>query len=856
MNRNIKRMNIFLVLAIVMTSVFTFGVPSIVSAEGNGTWESPYTVAQGISNQGKNGTVVGYIVGEPIADKKVNFSNFAGDTAIAIADSPNETNTNNMLYIKVNAAYRANFGLNTNPGIIKKYVSISGKLTPYFKPHPGLDTVSRMEFADGTIPNPDPNPSPGIKISAIQGTAHKSPMVGKDVTGVQGIVTGIFTDNWNNGFFIQDINPDNDESTSEGIFIDRKKFNTSAYVNIGDLVSVDGVVAEDKFETVFDNTLTVTQIKARKVSILSSGNNLPSPVIIGKNGKIAPDLFHNGNWNEFDPITKALDFYESFEGMLVEVEAPLVVGVREDYGEIVVLPDLGEYSKDRFTNNKGVLAVEGQFNPQRILISDNIKTITNNKRFIDPNYKIKTGDTFDGSIVGVMSYDFGNYKLYNTKSLPKLIDGGTRSEITWIEPEEDKLTLVTYNIENFSAKSTDRLDRLAIDIIEGLKSPDIIGLVEVQDNDGEGKSAGTDATGTLKAIIKAIKDNGGPEYGYVNINPVNNQDGGAPNANIRCPIIYRKDRVSLVEGKPQGNATTAVGLEGQGKDVRLTLNPGRIEPTNPAFISSRKPMIAEFIFKGEKVFVINNHFNSKRGDTPLFGDTQPQILGSEDKRVEQAKAVNRFVKEILSRDPDANVVIVGDLNDYQFSKPLKAVEGNEMINTINLLPLGERHTYIYEGNSQVLDHILVTKNLEDKVDVDIVNMNSEFVISDGRISDHDPVIVQIDFNKEIVLEDKLIIEKPIIDGFKLGENSEITITVKNGTLDNQDITLILALFEKNENRIVSLNILEKNIKGNSVDTLTTSLNIPESGSYIVKYFVWDNVRNMKPLTSPEVIIVE
>jgi hypothetical protein len=80
--------------------------------------------------------------------------------------------------------------------------------------------------------------------------------------------------------------------------------------------------------------------------------------------------------------------------------------------------------------------------------------------------------------------------------------------------------------------------------------------------------------------------------------------------------------------------------------------------------------------------------------------------------------------------------------------------------------------------------------------------------------------------------------------------------VKNGTLDNQDVTLILGLFEKNENRIVSLNILEKNIRANSIDTLTTNLNIPESGSYIVKYFVWDSIINMKPLTSPEVITVE
>ncbi len=56
---------------------------------------------------------------------------------------------------------------------------------------------------------------------------------------------------------------------------------------------------------------------------------------------------------------------------------------------------------------------------------------------------------------------------------------------------------------------------------------------------------------------------------------------------------------------------------------QLLYSPGRIDPTNPAFTSSRKPLAGEFEFRGETFFVIGNHFNSKGGDDPLFGRFQP-----------------------------------------------------------------------------------------------------------------------------------------------------------------------------------------------------------------------------------------
>ena len=189
-----------------------------------------------------------------------------------------------------------------------------------------------------------------------------------------------------------------------------------------------------------------------------------------------------------------------------------------------------------------------------------------------------------------------------------------------------------------------------------------------------------------------------------------------------------------------GSATTAVGYE----NGKLTLNPGRIDPTNSAFNSSRKPLAAQFDFKGESVIVIANHWNSKSGDTPLFGSIQPPKYDSEVQRHKIATIVHDFVQDIKTKNPEANVVSLGDFNDYQFSESLKIHEGNLMTNMINKVEAKDRYTYLYQGNSQVLDHILVSNNLVANTKIDILHINADFTDMAGRASDHDPVMVQID----------------------------------------------------------------------------------------------------------------
>ncbi|MFB7640706.1 endonuclease [Peribacillus butanolivorans] len=558
-----------------------------------------------------------------------------------------------------------------------------------------------------------------VRIHDIQGAGHTSPYLNQNVTDIEGIVVSTID---NNNFFIQDQKPDNDINTSEGILV----YKSANGVKIGDVVKVSGTVKEYVMEGYSEKATTdlpVTEISASAITVEKNGQTLPDPIVIGKDRTPPTGKIDSDGLTVFNPEVDGIDFYESLEGMLVQLDSPKVVAPQE-YGEVVVIPKNMETS----TSAGGVKFTETDTHPERIHL-----------KFDNDKYVAKTGDSFNGSITGVVSYGYSNFKVLTSKDkLPELQDGGTKREVTSIEPDAKKLTVASYNVENFSTKTdNEKLTKLAKAIVQNLKMPDIIGLTEMQDNDGEADSGTTDATESFKKLVAKIQAEGGPEYLFTDIAPEDKQDGGAPGGNIRVGFLYKKGTVSLTEGT-KGKATESVGFN----DGKLTLNPGRIDPTNAAFASSRKPLAAQFEFNGESVIVVANHFNSKGGDQPLFGKNQPPELKSEVQRLKIASIVNSFVKDIKSKDANANVVLLGDFNDFEFSKTLTALKGSELTNMVEKVPFEERYSYTYQGNSQVLDHILVSNNIAAETKVNIVHINSSFTEADGRASDHDPVLIQ------------------------------------------------------------------------------------------------------------------
>ncbi|MDJ0330457.1 DUF6359 domain-containing protein [Planococcus sp. S3-L1] len=568
-----------------------------------------------------------------------------------------------------------------------------------------------------------------LKIRDIQGTNHYSDYQGVVVNEIVGVVTHVYN---SANFVIQDINPDDDVTTSEALMVNK----ASNGLQLGDLVTITGTVEEhfqEGYSDAKDNDLPITRIRATDATKTATAA-LPEPIIIGKDVQPPSEIIDNDGLTSFDPTEDGVDFWESLELMRLAVPNAQVVGP-QNYGEVVVVAENSPNTD--FHKQGGILISENDYNPERITVD-----------FNNENYVAKAGDSFTGNIIGVMGFGFGNYKLWATENdLPTLKDGGTKPEQTWIAKQKDELTVAAYNVENFSADpshtSDTKAQRIAESFVNDLNSPDIIVMVEVQDNDGPVASGNSDATLSYERLIQDIKTAGGPTYAWTDIAPEYNKDGGQPGGNIRVGYLYNPERVTLSEGT-KGTATQ----DNSWVDGELALNPGRVQPI--AMPNTRKPIAAQFDFQGEQVVVIGAHLNSKGGDQPLFGKNQPPVLGSVAERIELATAINGFIADGLKQNPDLNVIVAGDMNDFEFTPALAALKGDILTNKVEDVPVEDRFSYYYQGNSQVLDHLLVTNNLAQRTELDMVHINAMFMEQQGRASDHDPLLAQIAFEKPSV----------------------------------------------------------------------------------------------------------
>jgi predicted extracellular nuclease len=323
------------------------------------------------------------------------------------------------------------------------------------------------------------------------------------------------------------------------------------------------------------------------------------------------------------------------------------------------------------------------------------------------------------------------------------------AETTSLAATDDELTVASFNVYNLDPSDTaEKFSTLASQIVNNLGAPDIIGMQEIQDNTGSTNDGTVDASLTWSTLITAVQNAGGPTYEYRDIAPENNQDGGAPGANIRVGFLFNPNRVTLAE-RGVATATTATTPTTGTTGIELTFSPGRVNPTHPAVAASRKSLAAEFTFNEHKLFIVVNHFNSKSGDAPVFGNIQPPVFVSEVERQGIAQITNDFVDSILALDPDANVIVLGDLNDFHFSQAVSdTLTADVLTNLMYTVPITDRYTYIFEGNAQVLDHVLVSDHLISSAapEFDVVHVNAEFVdnifSSSRRASDHDPVLAR------------------------------------------------------------------------------------------------------------------
>jgi len=585
----------------------------------------------------------------------------------------------------------------------------------------GNITITRGD-ALGTITNDDPI---ALSIGQIQGEGHRSAYTGQTVA-----TTGIVTAVDSNGFYLQAAEGDGNARTSDAIFV----FTSGAPgVLVGDAASVRGTVTEYAGSA---KGLTLTEITAPQVTVTSHDNALPAATLIGAGGVLPPSqVIDDDRLTSFDPAHDGIDFWESLEGMRVTLDTPQAVSNTTSFGETDVVVSHGQGATG--VNDRGGITIAPNadgtidYNPEKIQIDDDSGVFAG----FSPNYTI--GDQLS-SVTGVVNYAFDNYEVIVTEAVSLTKDVALEKEVTALQGDANHLSLATYNVENLDV-SDQKFDILASNIVYNLRAPDIVALQEVQDADGAGGGADLSGTVTAQGLIDAIYAQSGLRYGYVEIAPTTaNTTGGEPGGNIRNGYLYNLDRVDYVEGSAE-------------------------LITGDAYNNSRKPLAAQFQFNGQTVTTINVHFTSRGGSDPLWGANQPATDAGDAQRTAQAAGVKEYVNAHLADNPDLNVAILGDWNGFYFEEAQTQLtdpaKGGVFTNLNTLLPSEERYSYLFNGNAQQIDNILVTGGLLGDAQYDSVHLNSQF--GGDRPTDHDPQLSLLYLNAaptELVLSHASVTE--------------------------------------------------------------------------------------------------
>ena len=585
------------------------------------------------------------------------------------------------------------------------------------------------------------NPSIGI----IQSPAHISPYTDMKFENLEAIVTQIDSE----GFYVQSLVPDDFCETSEGIFVYCQKGST---LKPGNIVSLDGIIKEhiapgDENKKYLSTT--VLWVNSQDIGILGA-EDIPNGVDLSK--RIPPQRLLsrpddvNNYTHVFDCQDHGMDFWESLEGMLITVKDPKLVATY-DRGNIVVVDDRG-VNAGPFSARGGLVTTEEDCNPEKIVI----------KLFVDEENKsmddwaAPIGSDFTRPITAPLGFDTSLMRPVidaagqNTDDLKaSLIHHYLEKEKTYIDNDDDKLTVATFNIEEYNISNYDKTEEIAKTIVGALACPDIVAIQGMQDDnglEGEETSRVVSASKNAATVIQAIKNEHGVNYTYVDIEPMCNADGGAPGGNRRVAYLYNSERVTLNDaGLGKGSATSPVVIvEGNDGQPIFNHNPARI--TGSAFSDSSKPLVANFVFNGENIYLVNVHFMTKKNDKPEWGHIQPVDTASSRERLWQGKDVSDFVDNLVNIDSQAKIVVLGDFNDFVWSPAANSLMANGLDPLAETkLGSGENYNYNRLGNSYLRSEFFVSRNMFYNAEVDIVHRYSEYT---GQHFKQDPIIASFE----------------------------------------------------------------------------------------------------------------
>ncbi len=596
-------------------------------------------------------------------------------------------------------------------------------------------------------------------IPDIQGSGDTAAITGAVTT--MGVVVGDYegASPALRGFYLQDMAGDGNLATSDGIFV----FNgNNNYVNLGDVVRVAGSVSEFQGQT---------QISASSVVACGQGSVTPVDVTL--------------------PFASATAL-EQYEGMIVRLPQTLYVTEHFQLGRFgqVVLS-----SGDRLMQPTNIYApgpeadaLQAANNLNRIILDDASQAqnpdpivFARGGQPLSASNTLRGGDTATG-IVGVMTYTWaGNSASGNAYRVRPInaLGGSVNFEATNPRPEgapapSGSMRVAGMNLLNYfntfdglpdrvdnctlgvggaatdcrGADTQAEFDRQwpkTVDAILGTQA-DVIGLVEIE-NDGYGPAS------ALQILVDQLNAATAPgTYAFIDADAGTGQVNALGTDAIKVGLIYKPARVTPV------GATAALNT------VEF-VNGGDSAPRNrPALAQAFQENVT-----GGRLVVAVNHLKSKGSacDAPDAGDGQGNCNTV---RLNAANLLGQWLATDPTGTGDPDALIIGDLNSYAQEDPITALKTIGYTDLKLYFGSWEAYSYVFDGQWGYLDHALSNHTLTPQVlsvtdwhinadEPSVLDYNTDFKTPNlqttlyandwFRVSDHDPVLVDLDVCDEI-----------------------------------------------------------------------------------------------------------
>ena len=610
----------------------------------------------------------------------------------------------------------------------------------------------------GAEPPEPPDPPLALTIAQIQGNGLLSPHNGKRVV-TEGIVTAI---KFNNGFFLQAANDDGDPATSDAVFV----FTSSAppaTAAVGNRVRVTGTV-EEYTPSSNPHQLAITEIVTPTVEVLETGLALPAAIELTA-AELSPDAL---------PGT-----LERLEGMRVSVAQSVVIapsGGSIDENDAlscsdgvfhVALPGVARPFREAGIGVMDAITLPAGKNPPRFDTNQERLMVRSRGQVGAQPLSVDTGAEVAG-LLGVLDYFAGTWALLPDVATPPTVSGGRLPEAV-NDPRYDEVTVGSFNLLRLFDEVNDsngavtltpealdkRLAKAALAICDYLKTPDILGAVEVEN------------LRVLQLLSERIDATCAARPGYVPYLQPGNDVGGI-NVGFLVSSRLTADGVARVE---------VLDVAQFGKETTLANPNGTTSLLNDRPPLRLRARVHQDATSSYPLTVIVNHLRSLNDINDTLPGSSGWATGGERVRVKRgalAVYLAQLVQEMQQANPDEKIVLVGDFNAFEFNDGYVDVMGiirgdaapEDQVLTYMPSPVttplvdgsqliadpAQRYSYSFEGNAQTLDHVLVNESLvmDAVLRVDHARINADFGVDNFgdatlavRSSDHDPVRLSI-----------------------------------------------------------------------------------------------------------------